>query len=152
MARKQCPHCGDVVPGDELVCSCGFAFSFGSEVQGSKAARDVSAKILDTGKRKTAAARKRQAQRKAAKKAAATAAEKKPTRRVKAKIVDHDSGVIVSSKLMECPSCMAEISKRAAQCPKCGQQPFSQCKVCGAKIRVNSSVCPGCGDPDPFNA
>jgi RNA polymerase subunit RPABC4/transcription elongation factor Spt4 len=148
MARKQCPHCGDVVSADELVCSCGFAFSFGSEVQGAKAARDTSAKILDTGQRKAAAARRRQAQRKAARKTAT----KKPARKVRAKIVDHDSGVIVSSRLMECPSCMAEISKRAAQCPKCGQQPFAECKVCGAKIRVNSSVCPGCGDPDPFNA
>ena len=54
-------------------------------------------------------------------------------------------------KLIDCPTCLAKISKRAERCPKCGKTPFDECQICGSKIRIHSSVCPGCGDPDPFN-
>ena len=54
-------------------------------------------------------------------------------------------------KLIDCPTCLAKISKRAERCPKCGKTPFAECQICGSKIRIHSSVCPGCGDPDPFN-
>ena len=52
---------------------------------------------------------------------------------------------------MPCPSCSAQISKRAERCPKCGKAPFAECQICDAKIRVTNSVCPACGDPDPFD-
>ena len=54
--------------------------------------------------------------------------------------------------LMECPSCPARISRRAARCPKCGEPPFAACQVCGEEIVAKIPECPECGDPEPFGA
>ncbi len=159
MPTKECPHCGEVLSDDEIICSCGFNFPLaGSAGRGSKAARDVSERI--TGSKKALWSPRALRGKK----------QKKPPRKVSAKVIEADTPPrgtpprgtphpitppggtsSPSGKLMECPTCLARISKRAERCPKCGQTPFADCKVCGAKIRVNSSACAGCGDPDPFN-
>ena len=210
MKRKECPHCGDIVSREEMICTCGYTFQPEDELRGAKAARDVSEEIRDTGPRRASRgpntlrgmpldeveSRKRAAQ--------------KRTTRVSARIVDSDSGrgsgrrhreypagerhdqehpsgehrarerhdrehpsgerptgerrarrrrseerrgssQSGDARLMPCPSCVAQISKRAEKCPKCGKAPFAECHICDAKIRVGTSVCPACGDPDPFN-
>ncbi len=174
MPTKECPHCGAILSHDEIICSCGFNFPLaGSAGRGSKAARDVAARI--TGSRKALWAPKGLRGKK----------KKKPPRKVSAKVIEpgtpphgkpskstpprgtsqpitpprgtsqpntSESGTpSTSGKLMACPTCLARISKRAERCPKCGKTPFAECQICGAKIRLNSSVCAGCGDPDPFN-
>ncbi len=192
MKRKECPHCGDIVSGREMICPCGYTFQPEDDLRGAKAARDVSEEIRDTGKRQAwhsgntlrgmpldeVESRRRAAQ--------------KRTTKVSARIIDPDSDSGSGSgrrhreyltgerhtrerpsgerratqrrsgerrgssqsgegKLMPCPSCFAQISKRAERCPKCGKAPFAECQVCDAKIRVTNSVCPACGDPDPFD-
>lgn len=52
--------------------------------------------------------------------------------------------------LMHCPSCKAQISKRAQKCPKCSASPYGCCQVCDSRILANSEACPECGDPEPF--
>ena len=54
--------------------------------------------------------------------------------------------------LMACPSCDANISRRAASCPKCKSAPYSNCLICATRLLVNSKSCSECGDPDPFTA
>ncbi len=202
MKRKECPHCGDIVSGREMICPCGYTFQPEDDLRGAKAARDVSEEIRDTGKRRAwhsgntlrgmpldeVESRRRAAQ--------------KRTTKVSARIIDPDSDSGSGSgrrhreyhtgerhtrerpsgerhtrerpsgehrarqrrsgerrgssqsgegKLMPCPSCFAQISKRAERCPKCGKAPFAECQICDAKIRVTNSVCPACGDPDPFD-
>ncbi|MEE9278990.1 MAG: hypothetical protein V3V67_02330 [Myxococcota bacterium] len=141
MGRKECPHCGDVVPEHEPLCTCGFDFTKAGGLRGAKAARDVSNQILHKRKKKTLF-------------------RKKPApKTVRAKVVEPepepepepDYGSSGGTRLMPCPSCFAQISKRASQCPKCGTAPFADCQICFAKIRVNTPACPACGDPDPFN-
>ncbi len=156
MGRKECPHCGDVVPEYEPLCTCGFDFATSGGLRGAKAARDVSNEILHKGKKKPPVHKKP-----APKKVRAKIVEQ-----VRAKVVGQARAKVVEpepelepdygssgggTRLMPCPSCFAQISKRASQCPKCGTAPFADCQICFAKIRVNTPVCPACGDPDPFN-
>jgi hypothetical protein len=54
--------------------------------------------------------------------------------------------------LMTCPTCDANISRRAASCPKCKSAPYSHCLICATRLLVNSATCSECGDPDPFTA
>ena|GEM_PF-3513769 len=54
--------------------------------------------------------------------------------------------------LMACPTCEANISRRAASCPKCKSAPYSHCLICATRLLVNSKTCSECGDPDPFTA
>ena len=54
--------------------------------------------------------------------------------------------------LMACPTCDANISRRAAACPKCKSVPYSHCLICATRLLVNSKVCNECGDPAPFSA
>lgn len=142
MREKECPHCGDVLFEYELRCACGFDFTpVKGELRGAKAARDVSERIRDTGK-KAVPARPEPAN---------TAGRMmRHVERVSAKILG-PGGSPAQTRLMPCPSCHAQISKRATKCPKCGTAPFAECQICAAKIRINAQVCPSCGDPDPFN-
>lgn len=137
MSEKECPHCGDVLFEYETRCTCGFDFTpVKGELRGAKAARDVSERIRDTGK----------------KQAPTTAGRvMRHVERVSAKILGPAPDSTPSTRLMPCPSCRAQISKRAAKCPKCGTAPFAECQICSAKIRISAHVCPSCGDPDPFH-
>ena len=59
--------------------------------------------------------------------------------------------------LINCIQCGANISEKAAKCPKCGNQkpfekPFGACVECSANIPKKSDVCPECGLSNPFNA
>lgn len=138
MAHKECPHCGNVVEPRERRCGCGYQFPrSGSAMPGSKASRDSSAQMRTRPPEK---ARKKKS-------------KIKPDagKRAREAAVSAEPGESMSSMLIACPSCPAQISRRAARCPKCGKSPYAKCMICSNEIRANSAACPECGDPDPFN-
>lgn len=136
MAQKECPHCGNVVSEREQRCGCGYEFpTSGSSLLGSKAARDIAARLRTSLPDKN---RKKKGRKQPAERAPEPAAAAAP-------------GDSMSSKLIACPSCPAKISRRAERCPKCGKSPFAKCQICAHEIRANSAACPECGDPDPFS-
>ena len=140
MARRECPHCGNVVSQRDRKCGCGYEFpTTGSAMLGSKAARDIAAR-LRTPSPKAEKGRKKKG------KSRPSASKREP-----APAVTPDPGDSLSSKLIACPSCPAKISRRADRCPKCGKSPYAKCGICASEIRANCSACPECGDPDPFN-
>jgi RNA polymerase subunit RPABC4/transcription elongation factor Spt4 len=118
----------------ERACGCGYEFpATGFSLLGSKAARDIAARMRTPSPEKP------------------PAKGRKKKSRGKRVSTTPDPGDSMSSKLIACPSCPAKISRRAERCPKCGKSPFSKCGICAAEIRANSAACPECGDPDPFN-
>ena len=159
MAQKGCPHCGNVVSSATKHCGCGYEFT-GAEPLGAGVARETSARLLrpkadksrkkKEGRKKRSGSRSAQAQPAAADPAAARVAKPAPPAR-KHKAARPEVSMSSSSKLMECPSCPALISKRAERCPKCGNSPYAKCQICSNQIAANSTSCPECGDPDPFN-
>ncbi len=187
MKRKECPHCGDIVPLGEMICPCGYTFQSRDDLRGAKAARDVSEEIRDTGKQRAwhsgntlrgmpldeVESRRRAAQKRTTKASdsdSGTGSDRRhreyhsgerrtrerPSgeRRARQRRSEGErrgSSQSGEGKLMPCPACFAQISKRAERCPKCGKAPFAECQICDAKIRVTNSVCPACGDPDPFD-
>ena len=167
MPTKECPHCGAILSHDEIICSCGFNFPLaGSAGRGAKAARDVAARI--TGTRRALRGKKSKKPRKVSAKVIepgtpprgtphpvtpphGTPQPSTPPRGTSLPGIRSRGSSQPGGKLIDCPTCLAKISKRAERCPKCGKTPFAECQICGSKIRIHSSVCPGCGDPDPFN-
>ena len=138
MAHKECPHCGNVVAPRERRCGCGYQFPrSGSAMLGSKAARDSFAQMRTGSPQK---ARKKKSKSKPG-----------TGKRVRETAVSAEPGEPMSSQLIACPSCPAQISKRAERCPKCGKSPYAKCLICSNEIRANSTACTECGDPDPFN-
>jgi hypothetical protein len=166
MAKKSCPHCGDVVSKETKSCGCGYKFT-GAEPLGAGVARETSARLLqDKPSRSRAEAppekrsRKKEGRKKGsgsgsssrARPAAAARPETSPPKAAEQqKAAKPEVSMSNSSKLMECPSCPALISKRAERCPKCGNSPYAKCQICSNQIAANCTSCPECGDPDPFN-
>lgn len=74
----------------------------------------------------------------------------KPTRPVVATTSPATSVRPNAALLMACPTCEANISRRASSCPKCKSAPYSHCLICATRLLVSSKTCSECGDPDPF--
>jgi len=55
-----------------------------------------------------------------------------------------------NAKLIICPNCSSEVSKRAIRCPNCELKLKEKCCLCKNEIAIDSQVCPQCGDPNPF--
>ncbi len=172
MAQKACPHCGNVVSSEMKHCGCGYEFT-GAEPLGAGVARETSARLLrpkpsekpaetrPEKRRKRKEGRKKGRESRSAAQAPAAVArlpgpEVAKSRAAAPQAAEPEAAkpevsMSSSSKLMECPSCPALISKRAERCPKCGNSPYAKCQICSNQIAVNSTSCPECGDPDPFN-
>ena len=154
MATKECPNCGDIRDSDERICSCGHSIrASGDAMRGPSAARDVSERLIDSGRRKAKAVRQRLLGRpRHDMETSEEEVARRFARKVRAESSDPDSSSARGSRLlMSCPTCSAQISQRAEQCPGCGKRPSANCQICGESVRVNSPMCPSCGDPDPFN-
>ena len=136
MSKKKCPNCGISVPATAENCSCGFVFvGLEAEVQAPGIVRSGGM------------------EQEGAMAAAPAVPASKPT-----EPADEPEGSSSAAPrprrklLMDCPSCDAQISQRAARCPKCGTEPYGHCGVCAARILRDASPCPECGDPEPFDA
>ena len=163
MAQKGCPHCGNIVSSETKYCGCGYEFT-GAEPLGAGVARETSARLLQPkpeksrkkkeGRKKRSGSRSAQARPAAAKSVAERVAKPRAAVPQAAEHKDAKPEVSMSrsSKLMECPSCPALISRRAECCPKCGNSPYAKCQICSNQIAANSTSCPECGDPDPFSS
>jgi hypothetical protein len=144
MSDKTCPNCGIQVAMSAETCRCGFAFQErGIETPGPGAVRK-----RDMAERAPAARRGvlvAVSARQAGQPAARTVRRPRP-----AAVVEDAEPHPNDALLMDCPGCRARISRRAAECPKCGLEPFAYCQICAERIPVDVSPCPECGDPEPF--
>ena len=154
MAKKDCPHCGNVVSKETAHCGCGYEFT-GAEPLGAGVARETSARLLHDKPPEKSRKRKEGRKKGSASRSSGQvqpAAVESPAPSVnKVEAAKPEVSMSSSSKLMECPSCPAHISKRAERCPKCGNSPYAKCQICSNQITANSTSCPECGDPDPFS-
>jgi ribosomal protein L40E len=158
---KECLHCGNLVPVGADTCSCGFASPDEDCTQrGPSAARTVADRARAALTKKWRPPKQGEVEAEA-KDPPAPPSPPEPARqpeppkpapvqkaRPEMKAAASETN---ESRLMGCPTCGARISKRALECPKCGQSPWADCKVCGARISTQSESCSECGDPDPFN-
>src|SRR5262245_15513779 len=112
MMEKTCPNCGISVPASAAGCRCGFAFlGRGIETPGPGAVRNHDMLGQAAAPRRTGGI--------ALDEALPPLGPRRPSRRSRRPPALDDSAPN-DSLLMDCLACEARISRRAAQCPKCG--------------------------------
>ena len=173
MSDRACPNCGNSIPEMALSCPCGFTFlEPDAEVPAPSIVRtavhqetvqerlddipdlpleEIPEFPIEIEEKPVAKTRKVQQSVPAINDSGKTGSKK---RSGAAKAAKKDSGSMArpnETMIMACPACSSRISRRAAQCPKCGTSPYDHCQICATKIVANTSPCPECGDPSPFD-